>query len=473
MSDALFKTPFQVLNELFSFGSGTKPSNTTSWISISVVIALLCIFMYVYLADIKNILSKVSSSLYINDSAKQQLLIDCIKNNIGIIIGPIFLACLLYYATHDPKALTNNSSTYILFIGAIVIVCFGLYSSLPDFSNSPYMPFLVGGIALLGISMAGYFSSYLTPSVISTIGNFMRILVLLMIVVGLAIGYKLFSERIKSLTGWKGFFANFLFYIPCMLSDGLEYLLQQYNITPNIVFILLIIELVLLLGYFYIPLLIQKSIKKTAIMLQNKPVYLDKERNVGNIENFLFKPLGDKVIYVGNKNKYRRNYCINMWVFLNMQPSSDSAYANETTIFNYNNHPRVTYKNKSDNKRLKNRSIYTFYFSNTQDGNILDDGKTSAKYELSIPNQKWNLMSFNYFESKVDLYINGDLERTFYFANNIPDYSPMDNILLGSDNGVTGAICNVTYNKTPLTTQQIASLYNANYFKNPPIDFIE
>ena len=182
-------------------------------------------------------LFKLSSALYINDYAKQQLLIDCIKNNIGIIIGPIFLACLLYYATHDPKALTNNSSTYVLFIGALVIVSFGIYSSLPDFSKSPYMPFLVGGIALLGISMAGYFSSYLTPSVISTIGNFMRILVLLMIVVGLAIGYKLFSERIKSLTGWKGFFANFLFYIPCMLSDGLEYLLQQYNITPNIVFI--------------------------------------------------------------------------------------------------------------------------------------------------------------------------------------------------------------------------------------------
>jgi len=82
-------------------------------------------------------------------------------------------------------------------------------------------------------------------------------------------------------------------------------------------------------------------------------------------------------------------------------------------------------------------------------------------------------MSFNYFESKVDLYINGNLERTFYFANNIPDYSPMDKILLGSDNGVTGAICNVTYNKTPLTSEQIATLYNTNYFKNPPIDFIE
>jgi hypothetical protein len=335
------------------------------------------------------------------------------------------------------------------------------------------MPFLIGGIALLLVSMVGYFSAYITQSVISTVSNFMRILVLLMIVVGLAIGYKMFSERIKSLTGWKGFFANFLFYIPCMLSDGLEYLLQQYHITPNIVFILLIIELLLALGYFYIPKILQKSIKKTAIMLQNKPVYLDKERNVGNIEQFLFKPLGEKIIYMENKDKYRRNYCINMWVFLNIQPSSNAAYANETTIFNYNNHPRITHKNKSDNKRLKNRNIYTFYFSNTQDGNANADITNTAKYEVSVPDQKWNLLSFNYFESKVDLYVNGNLERTFYFANNIPDYSSNDSILLGSDGGITGAICNVTYNRKPLTSGQIATLYNTNYLKNPPVDFIE
>jgi hypothetical protein len=473
MPDSLFKTPQEVVSEMFSFGSSSKTSNTTYWITIAFVIALLCIFIYVFKEDVKHILFKLGSALYVTDSAKRQLLLDCIKNNIGIILGPVFLAAILYYATHDPNALTNNTSSYVIFIGTIIIICFGLYSSLPDFSKSSYMPFLIGGIALLLVSMVGYFSSYITQSVISTVSNFMRILVLLMIVVGLAIGYKMFSERIKSLTGWKGFFANFLFYIPCMLSDGLEYLLQQYHITPNIVFILLIIELLLALGYFYIPKILQKSIKKTAIMLQNKPVYLDKERNVGNIEQFLFKPLGEKIIYMENKDKYRRNYCINMWVFLNIQPSSNAAYANETTIFNYNNHPRITHKNKSDNKRLKNRNIYTFYFSNTQDGNANADITNTAKYEVSVPDQKWNLLSFNYFESKVDLYVNGNLERTFYFANNIPDYSSNDSILLGSDGGITGAICNVTYNRKPLTSGQIATLYNTNYLKNPPVDFIE
>jgi hypothetical protein len=473
MSDALFKTPQEVLSEIFSFGSGQTLDNTTYWITISFCIALLCIFIYFFREDIINILFKLGSALYLTDAIKRQLLLDCIKNNIAIIVGPILLACILYYATHDPKALTDNTGSYALFIAATIIICFGLYSSLPDFSKSSYMPFLIGGIVLLLVSMAGYYSSYITPSVISTVSSFMRVIVILMIIVGLAIGYKLFSERIKSMTGWKGFFANFLFYIPCMLSDGLEYLLQQYKITPNIVFILLILEVILGLGYLYIPKILKRTIKKTAIMLQDKPVYLDKERNVGNIEQFLFKPLGDKMIYMEDKTQYRRNYCINMWAYLNIQPSSNVAYANETTIFNYNNHPRITHKNQSSNKRLKNRNIYTVYFSNTQDGNTNGDITNTANYEVNVPDQKWNMLSLNYFESKVDLYVNGTLERTFYFTNNIPDYSTNDSILLGSDGGVNGAICNVTYNRKPLTSEQIATLYNTNYSKNPPIDFIE
>jgi hypothetical protein len=444
------------------------------WTLMSIFVLLpICIFLYIFKTDVIFILFTIANALHLIDPAQRNALLDCIKSHIGIILGPIFLSIILFYAIRDPQALTSNSSSYFLVISAVMILCFGLFSSLPDFSETPYMPFLIGGIILFLVSFGSYYSSYLTPAVIATIANFLRVLIMLMIVVGLAIGYKIFSDRIKSLKGWPGFLANFLFYIPCMLSDGLEYLLQQYKITPNIVFVLLIIELLLALGYFYIPVVIQKTIRKTAIVLQNKPVYLDKEVTVGNIKNFLFKPLGEKVLYIEDKDRYMRNYCINMWVFLNIQPSSNSAYANETNIFNYNNHPRITYKNQSSNKRLKSRNIYTFYFSNTQDGKIDDNGRTSAHYEVSIPNQKWNLLSLNYFESKVDLYINGNLERTFYFANNIPDYSSTDSVLLGSDNGLAGAICNVTYNKKPLTTEQIALLYNSNYFKNPPVDFIQ
>jgi hypothetical protein len=489
MSEPIFKPPQEVLDEIFkpsnewfikiiTFGtvSEIKLDKTGYWVLVSFAIAFACIFLFIFRNDIFTILFTLGTALYLTDFVKLKLLFECVKKNIGIILGPVLLGVILFYATRDPKALMGNTNSYIIFISTIVVVCFGAYSSLPDFSTTPSLPFLVGGILLSLIAMASYFSSYITPSVVNAVSNVLRVIFLLIVVVGLAIGYKLFSERIKSLTGWPGFFVNFLFYIPCLLSDGLEYLLQQYRITPNIVFVLLIIELILALCYFYIPKLIYKSINKTAIVLQNNPVYLNKETNVGNIENFAFKPISDKIIDVDQDSidkLYRRNYCINMWVFLNIQPSSNSAYVNETTIFNYNNHPRITHRNESDKTRQKHRNVYTFYFSNTQDGTSVTESSNLAKYEINIPDQKWNLLSFNYFESKVDLYINGNLERTFYFANNIPDYSAQESVLLGSDDGVMGAICNVTYSKKPLSYEQIATLYNTNYLKNPPVNFIE
>jgi hypothetical protein len=333
------------------------------------------------------------------------------------------------------------------------------------FSGGTHWVLLIGAIALFGIAIIINYSSYITPQTVSYVSNVLRGIIVLMVIIGLALGFKMFSESIKKLKGWPGFFANMLFYIPCLLSDGLEYLLQQYRITPNIVFILIAIEIILALSYFYIPVLMKKFIKKSAITLQNKPVFLNKAHNVGNTEMFLFKPLSDSIVYMENPTLYRRNYCISMWVFMNIQPASDAAYANETDVFNYGNgHPKITYKIKTPNKRIDNNGIYTFYFSNTD---------SNANYELGIENQKWNFIAFNYFASKVDLYINGNLERSYNFTNNIPEYSPSDNVILGSDKGLNGAICNVNYHKNPLSSDQIATLYNMNYSKNPPIDIIE
>jgi hypothetical protein len=327
------------------------------------------------------------------------------------------------------------------------------------------MSFIIGFVLLLCIPLIQYFASFVSLKTIKMVGNVLKVIFALIIIVGLAIGYKIFMEHIKTWTGWKGFLANFIFYIPCMFSDGLEYLLYQYNITPNIVFVLLLLEIVLILGYIYIPKLVSKNIKKSSIQLQNTPVYLDKETLVGNSEMFLFSPLGPPPLdQKEDAMKYRTNYCISMWVFVNIQASSSAPYANETNIFDYGSHPRITYKNSTENKRQKQQDVYTFYFSNTNN---------NANYEVSIPNQKWNFIALNYFDSKVDLYINGHLERTFTFSDNIPQYSSADLVKLGSENGLHGAICNVTYNVKPLTSEQIAMLYNIHHMKNPPVNFIE
>jgi hypothetical protein len=440
-------------------------------LKLLIVIIPLYLFIYYNRGDLRVIFNTTKTFLHVDTAVNRTTLLDGVKRNIFIVLLPFILAILIFMAARDTESLKNNTSNYVLVIFVILFGSFIAFSSLLKFENmSSYMTMVFCAILLLGIVIVKYVSSYITPRVVSIISHVLRLIIVLMIIIGLAIGYKFYSEKLKAITGWQGFFINFLFYIPCLISDGIEYLLQQYNITPNIVFVLLIIELLLALSYFYLPKLLQKSIKKTEIVLLNKPVYLNKETIVGNTEMFLFKPFSDKIEYVDQKALYRRNYCISMWVFLNVHSSSNTSYKYETDIFDYSSHPRITYKNESDNKMSKDKGIYTFYFSNIESKTT---SEPDAKYEVSIPNQKWNLISLNYFDTKVDLYINGNLERTYNFSDNIPQYSPDDLVKLGKDNGLNGAICNVSYNKKPLSSTEISTAYNINYMNNPPISFIE
>jgi hypothetical protein len=129
---------------------------------------------------------------------------------------------------------------------------------------------------------------------------------------------------------------------------------------------------------------------------------------------------------------------------------------------------RLIDKNQSDNTRLANKDVYIIQFTNKRFD--ASNNRVESTYEISLPNQKWNNFVFNYIDSKVDLYINGSLERTFEFTNNVPKYLPTDVITVGSNNGLQGAICNINYYKTPISSETIVSLYNLLFMKNPPLN---
>jgi hypothetical protein len=146
-----------------------------------------------------------------------------------------------------------------------------------------------------------------------------------------------------------------------------------------------------------------------------------------------------------------------MWVYLNNQPPNNKSYSKETEIFNYGDgKPRITYLN--DTMIDKGKDKYIFYLSNN----------TNYSYSLTLPSQKWNNIVFNYYSDKVDLFINGNLERTYTFNKNIPMYLASDVVTIGSRDGLDGAICNVNYYLEPLTKSQITIAYNLLMTKNPP-----
>jgi hypothetical protein len=244
--------------------------------------------------------------------------------------------------------------------------------------------------------------------------------------------------------------------------------------------ILFAMEILIILMYFFaIPMVNEKSFPEK-IVLQDDPIML-------NTKLFMDNKLTDKT---------RVSSAISFWVYLNPSPDTKMSYSDvvpETNILNYSDF----------NERLPHIKIS---YSNSNKGNndyIMTIG--SKKFRITLPFQKWHHFVINFVTFDVpvptatpeatvlpekvfdtDIFINGVLERSYSSENAKKDgeqynsdFRDSDILYVGSGSlntgnpntdGVYGAICNVTFHKTPLTRLAIVYKYNMLLLSNPPVE---
>jgi hypothetical protein len=318
------------------------------------------------------------------------------------------------------------------------------------------------------------------------LGSVFLFVLLAFVIIGLAAFFYIFGDYLKQRRGIAGLIINFVFFIPCMLLDFIEFMKREFNLTTRTEYILLISELLLIICYFFAIPIINGALSSGTIYLLKAPVFLNKKTVLLEDTTKLALQTGaHKSIYTGNTNKsitgtpvsdyldvidasahlYSSNFSISMWVYLNVQTReflTNAGKSYEVEIFSYGNgKPKITYTN--DSSDINNRDKYNFYFT---------DSSSTANYQTSLPGQKWNNIVFNYSSNKVDLFINGNLETTFSFdaKNRVPVYLDTDTIVTGQQHqGLYGAICNIVYYKNSLQNNQIVNDYNFLMLKNPPI----
>lgn len=419
------------------------------------------------ITEIKNaIILYISGKTKINPELKQCVIV------YGLIsFFTLLTATSLYYVSTNANILDSTKYTYtfITFIPLILLIIASFFI----FNKNIKVFNLIVGLSIVGIvfTICYYFNTILSFG--NRYGTFFNIIFQIInfsiILVGLAIVFSIFEKKIRSLTGFTGLIVNLIFLIPCLLTDFIEYIKDQLKITPNITFVLFIIEIIFILLYVYIPYLFTtKIIQGNGVPLLTDSVFLNTKTDIAKTKDL--EPI--------NRNEFgssaniseqstdnvqdadiRNNYTFSMWIYLNQQ----SQVIVEKNIFNYGlTHPKISYISNDNNKSTKNDMEYI---------TISVNGNKSYKFEIS--RQKWNHIVFNYNNGSTDIFINGTLERTFYFTNgdDYPTYSQSDLVSVGDDNGVSGAICNVEYYSTPLTSIQIASKYNLLMNKNPPINY--
>ena len=350
----------------------------------------------------------------------------------------------------------KDNTRYTIVIISILLVCLYLYAHIGN--NSLLLTHEYQYHITLGVLFFVYVGIYISQY--ETAAYSMFILSILIGLVALAILFNVFINFFKSLKGIAGLLANVIFFLPCLISDFIGYITNEYKTTPGKVLTLFGIELVLLLLYFYLPDLLSKISLKDGVPVLEKYVYLSEENIIPLEDNIIAKSSHIKTFAQGEE-QVSREYSFSMWIFLNQHSTSVGSYNKETNIFDFGNgKPKVTYYN-SENEP-KNKDVYRIYFTN--------EANDKNYYDLQIPNQKWNHIVFNYKSRHVDLFVNGKLLRTFTFKNKIPSYNLGDLVTVGSTNGLSGSIANIRYYQKNLSKLQINSIYNTLMNKNPPIN---
>jgi hypothetical protein len=329
---------------------------------------------------------------------------------------------------------------------------------------------VVGLLIIITLFIYYYVTSTNTFFNVDILSNYS--LITLITVIGFAIMYKYLTGYLESLKGVPGFIAQLLFYVPCMIWELWDYILSEIHLTPYSIHLFILFELLLIVLYGYLPNISNKmNDMDNAIQVVDKIVHLDNKHIVLSSDDL--KQNTDIL-----QSDYLTNYAISMWVYINPQSPTDPAYNKETEIFSYGFtdkdgiqqvKPMIRYYGGGGGSdQTIERNKFVFYLSKYPPSKQYN-ADDSTFYDVTLPNQKWNQIVMNYNRNNVDIFINGELSRSFVLTNDMPQYNDLDTISIGDEKGLKGGICNVVYYKHSLSKDQIVTHYNSKMLSNPPI----
>jgi hypothetical protein len=234
------------------------------------------------------------------------------------------------------------------------------------------------------------------------------------------------------------FFIDLIFYIPCLITDFIEFLKVEYKITTKTEIILFFSVLFLFILKIFLPKITFNLITHKGLNLTNTDdlYYLDEENNFNEI---------DQINNKNDENKYNKidyNFGLSSWFYLEAQPPyTNNSYINNTNIISYGNGIKLECNPKN------NEMIISAKFEN----------EYKKLYTTKIPYQKWSNVIFNYNGGILDIFIDNKLVSS---TKNVVPYMIDNNIMTGKHNGIQGFIKNIIYFKNRLTKNEINLLYN-------------
>ena len=359
-----------------------------------------------------------------------------------IIFGTFLYLFVLSFFLKDKF---EKSALFYVFIIVVPLLFAILYTYFQEFistvtnilESSSSLFTLKNGLSLMGLVLAIYLFNKLSLSSYSILAlQYSGIIVgVLIAMVFLSIVYKINQSYIYNMKGISGFIINFILYIPCLISDFVEYLYGEFATTPKIVYILFVIELILILLYLYLPRILKNMERESGKLIVDKPMRINAKKDVSN-----YMDLQKTEPELTETINIRKKYALSMWVYVVPMPSNHIPYNGEANILSFASHPKIVYDG------LKKK--FVIYYNETE------------KDEFDAPLEKWNHILVNYDKDSIDMFLNGELKTTVKRKNET--FSVGDIMTIGQESGLQGGIAKVVYYDTPLLAYEIGSIYRTN-----------
>jgi hypothetical protein len=377
-----------------------------------------------------------------------QYIIELVRNNVPVFAVFIYLIVISFFLTDKPKIDSALFYGLLIIVPLLVSIFYSFSGNLfesftnilaaakENFSGATILKILAAIAVLYGLSQISL-SSY-SAQVMAYGGIVVGTLIA---IVGLAIAAKIYRARIYNMTGLSGFIVNFIFFIPCLISDFVEYMYGDFANTPKIVFILFVFEIILILLYLYLPVLMKKLEENKGNIIINKPIRINYKNDVSN---YIDMQTADKSTDLSTTTRttitIRDKFAISMWVYIVPMPPNHVPYNTEANILNFNRHPQITY-NGTDKR-------FSIYYSNNE----------TAVFDA--PLEKWNHILVNYTRDTVDLFLNSVLVKTHMRVINDESLNVGDILTTGQENGLQGGIARVVYYDQALLFYEVGKAYN-------------
>lgn len=504
-TDSLFSTCF---NNPFPIGHDIPYVNLLFWILI------FCSIVNVVNWLIGFITSKVSPELLPSGGSAPEIItliklllfpfywfISLIINHpILTIVGFIAFAALgllLYRSSFDLNDFLASqkgtvASLLIMFLVSLVaFVIYYMHSSTPNMveGDTTYGQFILktgmGGavmICLIGLIMY-FLNSHNKLVTVASVAQFVINAMIYIVGIAFAIGLgrTLFSTSRKMggsifqvtrdpesnwVINMLKLFANFLFYLPCLMLDFVDMIKEQYKLTTRPILILLAIEAAFILIGRFMPSMVAKVINHTGTQILSEPISLTTSVPITTYDIQFISSHNAAVVPVGSNSTmvHLKNYSYGMsaWFYIHPQPPNTNAnysdgYINILRFGDFGPSMQFSPKTNTLKFNLYGKPI-----------KLKDDEPVVVS---DVPLQTWNNVVINSDKGTVDIFINNKL---VYTGNNMPDdknnaHAAVFNVELGQTDGVHGEICNIVLNAEPFTKPEMIWLYKTNKSLNPPV----